>query len=292
MSLNSPRASRLCWVLALLLPLPAALADDADDLLQFEVAPGITAHARLLEGGDIEVTTNRASSTQRLAPQEQEERRADWTHGDYNFDGYQDLIASTPLGQVNDANRLYLYVPATGSFQELVWPETREATCGGFWSLSPDPATRTLTSSCRSGPMWYSDIYRYDGARLYLYRSMRMAGIDAAQLAPFLRLDAPDEADLLVVWSTWNAAGERVEQALWNAMDPPPEDVPIRGAGAVVVPARLPLYRTVGDAATTRYLVKGDHVELMDIAEGRLQVRYRNPTRGPVSGWIQVFDSP
>ncbi len=291
MSLNTSRASCLCWVLALLLPLPAALAGDADDLLQFEVAPGITAQARLLEGGDIEVTTNRASSTQRLAPQEQEERRADWTHGDYNFDGYQDLIASTPLGQVDAANRLYLYVPATGSFQELVWPETREAICGGFWSLSPDPATRSLTSSCRSGPMWYSDIYRYDGARLYLYRSMRMAGIDAAQLAPFLRLDAPDEADLLVVWSTWSAAGERVEQALWNAMDPLPEDVPIRGAGAVVVPARLPLYRTADDAATTRYLVRGDHVELMDVAEGRLQVRYLNPTRGPVSGWVQVFDS-
>lgn len=291
MSLNTSRASRLCCGLALLLPLPAALAGDADDLLRFEVAPGITAHGRLLEGGDIEVTTSRASLRQRLAPQEQEEQPARWSHGDYNFDGYQDLIASTPLGQVNEGNRVYLYVPATGDFQELVWPDTPEATCGGFWSLSPQPATRTLASSCRSGPMWYSDFYRYDGARLYLYRSMSMAGIDAAQLAPFLRLDAPDEADLLVVWSSWDAAGERQEQAIWNALEPPPEGVPLHGAGAVVVPARLPLYRTAGEATTTRYLVKGDHVELMDVAEGRLQVRYHNPTRGPVSGWVQVFDS-
>jgi hypothetical protein len=64
--------------------------------------------------------------------------------------------------------------------------------------------------------------------------------------------------------------------------------VPLRAREARVVPARLALYRAVGDADTRRYLVAGDRVELLDERDGWMQVRYRNPMRGPVIGWIQL----
>ena len=36
------------------------------------------------------------------------------------------------------------------------------------------------------------------------------------------------------------------------------------------------------------YLLKGDRVELLDEADGWLQLRYRNPSRGPVLGWVKL----
>jgi hypothetical protein len=52
--------------------------------------------------------------------------------------------------------------------------------------------------------------------------------------------------------------------------------------------ARLPLYSQPGDATTQRYLVRDDRVELLDERDGWVQVRYDNPTRGAVLGWVNT----
>ena len=266
---------------------PLWAADDSQ--ISFEIAPGVTAHARLLGDGNIDVSSNRAESRQVLpASTDEEGAGTRLGHADYNFDGYQDLDTSATLGQVNELVTVYLYEPASGQFRALAAPGGSEISCDGLWSLTPDPATRTLSSSCRSGPMWYTDIYRYQGSQLYLYRSMRNAFIDTEALAQVLALGAQDDAEILTVWSAWDAAGKRFETAIWNAFDPPTGDAPLQGRGASVVPDKLPLYSKAGDTSTKRYLLKGDRVELLDEADGWLQLRYRNPRRGPVLGWVKL----
>ena len=287
LSLCRDAACRLLVAVVPLLAAPAFAA--ADSQIRFEVATGVSAHARLLDDGRVEVGTNRSKGRQLLpASTDEEGGGTRLGHADYNFDGYQDLDTSATLGQVNESVTVYLYEPASGQFRALAAPEAAEISCEGFWSLTPDPVTRTLSSSCRSGPMWYSDIYRYQGNQLYLYRSMRNAFIDTEGLAQVVDLGPVEDAEILTVWSTWDAAGKRLETALWNAFDPPLEDVPMQGRGASVVPVKLPLYSRAGDTSTKRYLLKGDRVELLDEADGWLQLRYRNPSRGPVLGWVKL----
>lgn len=276
----------------LLMAAQPALADTTTDI-RFEVAAGIQAHARLLEDGRIEVGSNRSARRQQLpASTDEEEGGSRLGHADYNFDGYQDLTSSATLGQVNEAVAVYLYQPASGEFRELLAPASAQINCEGFWSLTPDAASRTLSSACRSGPMWYTDLYRYQGDALYLYRSMRTPFIDLEPLSQQLAIDMPEEGDVLVVWTTWDAAGKPLEQALESGFAPPLADAPLRGRGATVVATKLPLYRRAGDATTARYLLNGDRVELLDEADGWLQLRYHNPARGPVLGWIRAAGQP
>lgn len=271
----------------LLLAAPAFAADDSE--IRFEVAAGVSAHARLLGDGSVEVGSNRSPARQVLPASTNEEGGGTRLgHADYNFDGYQDLDSSATLGQVNESVTVYLYEPGSGQFRALAAPEGPEISCEGFWSLTPDPATRTLSSSCRSGPMWYSDIYRFAGDMVYLYRSMRNAFLDTEALAQVLALAEVEDAEILTVWSTWDAAGKRLETAIWNAFDPPLKDAPMPGRSASVVPDKLLLYSKAGDTSTKRYLLKGDAVELLDEADGWLQLRYRNPHRGSVLGWVKL----
>ncbi|MGV8961179.1 MAG: XAC2610-related protein [Stenotrophomonas sp.] len=268
---------------------PAALAAEDTDI-RFEVSPGVTAQARLLEEGGIDVVTSRSSLRQRLQAATDEEGGSRLGHADYNFDGYEDLDSRATMGQVNETVALYLYEPASGRFVELAAPQGADINCGGFWSLIPDAGTLTLSSSCRSGPMWYTDIYRYDGPRLYLYRSMRTTFGDTAELARVLAVDAQAEMGVASVWSTYDPAGNVLERVLGNGLEPPDSNAALRGYAASVIPARLPLYHHAGDASTRRYLVKGDAVELLDAAEGWVQVRYLNPARGPILGWLKLPD--
>ncbi|MFX6027888.1 hypothetical protein ABTE84_21305, partial [Acinetobacter baumannii] len=72
---------------------------------------------------------------------------------------------------VNEAVAVYRFDPATVGFRALQADTHGKDSCGDPMGLSVDAATRTLTSSCRSGPMWYTDQYRFAGAKLHLYRS-------------------------------------------------------------------------------------------------------------------------
>ncbi|WP_269791958.1 SH3 domain-containing protein [Stenotrophomonas sp. Iso1] len=290
--LNFLRHAARCLLLAgmALLPLGALATDDSD--IRFDVSPGVTAHARLLEDGRIEVGTTRSAHRQQLQAASDEEGHSRLGHADYNFDGYQDLDSSATLGQVNESVVVYLYEPASGAFRALAPPSGANLNCDGFWSLQPDATTRTLTSSCRSGPMWYTDIYRYNGPTLYLFRTMRTAFVDTELLARVLAVDASEDMDVPAVWSTHDPAGKMLEHAISNGLEAPDSNAPLKGRIASVVPVRLPLYSRSGDATTKRYLVKGDKVELLDAADGWLQVRYQNPARDPILGWVKLPEQP
>ena len=267
---------------------PVSHAAESDGDLRFEVAGGLTAHARLRDDGMIEVATNRTPQPQQLLGAADEEGRSRLDHVDYNFDGYQDLASRASVGQVNEAVVVYVYEPRTSSFRELHAPTQPTTSCEGFWSLLPDAKTRTLTSTCRSGPMWYSDVYRYNGRQLYLYRSMRLAYLETEKLAQMLSLEVADDDGPPAVWTTYDPAGRVLERAIADGLALPPHGVALIGQRATVLPSRLSLYTRAGDASTKRYLVRGDGVELLDTQEDWLKLRYRNPTRGQIVGWVKL----
>lgn len=273
-------------------PVADALATDPGAELLFEVARGITAHARVLVDGGIEVSNSRNPRPQRLSSAADEEGRSRLDHADYDFDGYQDLASRASTGQVNEAVVVHVFDPGRGAFRELVAPAVPPASCEGFWSLTTDAASRSLTSTCRGGPMWYSDVYRYHDKRLYLYRSMRLAYLETEKLDRVLSLDVAAGSGPLAVWTTFDPAGKALQHAIGDGLVVPPHVAPLQGDQAIVLPSRLPLYARRGDASTSRYLVEGDRVELLDANEDWLQVRYRNPARGPVVGWVKLPEMP
>lgn len=265
-----------------------AQAQDAEGVA-FDAAPGVPVRARALDDGRVEVRIGKDAVLQYLDGVADEEGRSRLDHEDVDFDGVQDLLVRASVGQVNEAVAAYRFDARTARLQPLAPPTGTPANCDGFWSLRVDVPTRTLVSTCRGGPMWYTDFYRYQGEKLYLYRAEQLLMLDPQALAAVLAMDeGGEDAGPLAVWTTFDAAGRVLEHAIGDGLSPPVSGVPLRAREARVVPARLALYRAVGDADTRRYLVAGDRVELLDERDGWLQVRYRNPTRGPVIGWIQL----
>ena len=137
--------------------------------------------------------------------------------------------------------------------------------------------------------MWYTDIYQLSGGRPYLHRAQRLVMLDPQLLAEVLAFpQAAGDDGPLAVWRTYAADGRVLENALGRGLDVPVTGAPLAPLVARVVPARLPLYSAPGDTQTRRHLVAGDLVAVLDERDGWLQVRYRNPSRGAVLGWIEA----
>ncbi|ATS25044.1 hypothetical protein PK69_09645 [Xanthomonas phaseoli pv. phaseoli] len=201
---------------------------------------------------------------------------------DYNFDGRPDLAVSAMLGQVNEAVWVFVFDPAKRRFHALAAPTRPTVQCEGFFNLVADQQQRSLTSSCRSGPMWYADVYRYDaGGRLYVWRTQQR--IESPQIQTLLDSGSEDGMPLSV-WPMYDPRGTKVASEIGTTLEEP---MPVQ---LHVQVARLPLYATPTATATKRYLVRGDQADALDVsADGRrLQVRYRSAGRSDSVGWIDV----
>ncbi|AMU97603.1 FG-GAP repeat protein [Xanthomonas citri] len=201
---------------------------------------------------------------------------------DYNFDGHPDLAVSAMLGQVNEAVRVFVFDPARHRFRALAAPTRPAVQCEGFFNLVADQQQRSLTSSCRGGPMWYADVYRYDaGGRLYLWRTQQR--IESPQIQTLLESGSADGMPLSV-WPMYDPRGVKVASEICSTLEEP---MPVQ---LHVQVTRLPLYATPTATATKRYLVRGDQADALDVsADGaRLQVRYRSAGRSDSVGWIDV----
>jgi len=267
---------------------PLAHAADSDAPLRFEAAPGIRVQAEVAEDGSIAVQLLPSGTRLSLPGAPDVDGNSRLSAEDVDFDGRPELVARASVGMVNEAVAVYRYDPASEGFRALQAETHGRDNCGGLMGLTVDAATRTLTSSCRSGPMWYTDQYRFAGAKLYLYRaeSVLMLG-DALNTA--LHWVQADEQGPPAVWLTYDPNGRVLESAIADGLGAPP-DGPLRSQQATVVPARLFLFDRPGAPSTQRYLLQGDRVELLDEQEGWLKVRYRNPKSGAVVGWINVND--
>lgn len=270
------------------LAVTCAHAQDADPApLRWEVAPGVQAQAEVQEGGSIAVLLTPSGTRQVLPGAADADGTARLSAEDVDFDGRPELVARASVGMVNEAVAVYRYDPAQQQLVALEPVSTDGAQCGGLMGLTVDAATRTLGSSCRGGPMWYVDQYRYDGMRLYLYRAERLLMLDEL-LEPYVLVTQTANSGPLAVWSTFDPAGKVLETAIGDGLETPPAGAPLVPVSGRVMAARLPLYSQPGDAATKRYLVRDDRVALLDERDGWVQVRYENPTRGAVRGWVNT----
>ncbi|MEA9577401.1 hypothetical protein VC218_00255 [Xanthomonas nasturtii] len=251
---------------------------------QVQVAIDATTHATAsLVGARLHVVLSPGGSEQWLdANVDDGEGGVSVRSDDYNFDGHRDLAVTAMLGQVNEATLVFLFDPVQRRFRPLAAPTRPAVQCDGLWNLTPDAKDRSLTSACRSGPMWYSDQYRYasDG-RLYVYRSQQP--IESPDIQSLLGRDG-DDAYPLSVWSTFDAYGGVIATAIGETLESP---MPVQLRVQV---ARLPLYATPTAASTRRYLVQGDRADALDVsADGmRIKLRYRSATAGEVVGWVAV----
>ncbi len=280
------------YVLGLLLAglwLPTAEANEGDgETLRFQVAAHVQAHADPEQDGSIAVQLSPSGKRQRLEGAGDADGNSRWGLEDVDFDGYPELIARASVGMVNEAVAVYRFDPASAGFRALQADTSGKHSCGDLMGLTVDRSSRTLTSSCRSGPMWYTDQYRFAGTKLYLYRSESVLMLGDT-LNAALHWVQTDEQGPLAVWRTYDAAGNVLETAIADGLGAPP-DGPLRGQQASVLAARLFLFDRPGASSTKRYLVQGDRVEMLDEQDGWMKLRYRNPKQGAVVGWINVND--
>ncbi len=280
------------YVLGLLLAglwLPTAEANEGDgETLRFQVAAHVQAHADPQQDGSIAVQLSPSGKRQNLAGAADADGNSRWGLEDVDFDGYPELIARASVGMVNEAVAVYRFDPASAGFRALQADTHGKHSCGDLMGLTVDRSSRTLTSSCRSGPMWYTDQYRFAGTKLYLYRSESVLMLGDT-LNAALHWVQTDEQGPLAVWRTYDAAGNVLETAIADGLGAPP-DGPLRGQQASVLAARLFLFDRPGASSTKRYLVQGDRVEMLDEQDGWMKLRYHNPKQGTVVGWINVND--
>ncbi|VWB91831.1 hypothetical protein BLA6993_04380 [Burkholderia lata] len=259
---------------------PAAQA--AKPLLTFKVDDTVTARVERADSEHITVRFLPSRKTQTLdVTAADEEGHYHLSSDDFNFDGHRDLAMHATLGMVNDSYGIYLYDPARQQFEPLRMPASNmpHGNCDDLINVQAKPKERTLYSSCRGGPIWYTDAYRFDASgKLYLYQSSEAIPDDLRDL---LDTDSGPSSMLL----TFDAQGKRVSRR--------PDAY---GGGTVtfkVRPARLPLHDAMNDAPTRRYVVAGDTVELIDASADFqwLKVRYRNPHAGAVQGWVSAKEA-
>lgn len=268
---------------------PLAHAADSDAPLRFEASPGIRVQAEVTEDGSIDVQLLPSGRRLSLPGAPDADGNSRLSAEDVDFDGRPELVARASVGMVNEAVAVYRFDPVSGGFSALQAQTHGHDNCGGLMGLTVDAVTRTLTSSCRSGPMWYTDQYRFDGTKLYLYRSEDVLRLGDA-LDTALQWEQTGEQGPLAVWRTHDASGHVLDSAIADGLSAPASGEPLRGQQATVVPARLFLFDRPGAASTKRYLLQGDRVEMLDEQDGWVKLRYHNPKHGAIEGWINVSD--
>ncbi|HSX71578.1 MAG TPA: hypothetical protein VLF16_11660, partial [Pseudomonas sp.] len=144
------------------------------NLPTLEPEPGTT--ARVERDGERYLLLQADGSRIELEIPEANEAEPRFEVEDYDFDGHDDLGVSLSAGMVNQVYHLYLYRPAQRRFELLTMPETLidRLNCSGFWGLERKVEERALYSSCRSGPRWYHDAFRFDRGRPWLYKTLQV----------------------------------------------------------------------------------------------------------------------
>lgn len=165
-----PRDVLLGAMLAgVLAPVTQAQNEDRGPL-RFSPAAGVQVTAEVQEDGMLAVLLQPAGKRQHLPGAPDADGNSRLSAEDLDFDGRPELVARAAVGMVNEAVAVYRFDAGSGELRALKAVTHGHDQCGELMGLTADAATRTLTASCRSGPMWYTDVYRFNGPQLYLYR--------------------------------------------------------------------------------------------------------------------------
>lgn len=80
---------------------------------------------------------------------------------DYNFDGIDDVSFDITSGDgLNVAYDVFIYNPGTKKFNKV--EEPANLGCGGMVNLKIDKVNKQLITMCKSGPKWYTFIYKFN----------------------------------------------------------------------------------------------------------------------------------
>ncbi|WP_309608992.1 XAC2610-related protein [Flavobacterium sp.] len=83
---------------------------------------------------------------------------------DYNFDGFKDFSYShvdDGMG-VYTIYQIFIYNKKTNQFQELQIPNGFKTNCDQFCDVVINKKRKTISSSCRGGAKWHTDIWKFD----------------------------------------------------------------------------------------------------------------------------------
>jgi hypothetical protein len=255
--------------------------------LSIKVAPNITAQVTGVGGAYVSVRFSPGGTTQRLEVEaSDEEGHYNTEVADFNFDGDQDLAFKATLGEVNETYQVFNFDPHSGRFVELRFATTAPVNCDGLSNLKPDAKSRILYSSCRGGPMWFTDAYKFDASgSMYVYQSTRLINSDAVQKMFAPESGVEDVPGWLLL--TYDKRGKIIGRSMMAHAYETHES-----QGRVSV-EKLPLYDRPAHDQTRRYLVRGDLFDAQDISDNEewLKIAYRNAAKGKVEGWINVSEA-
>lgn len=251
---------------------PPALASDA---LTLPLAGGGSAQLSALADGDVLLRWPDGRE-ERLAAVDTDlaEERFGLQQDDFDFDGLADFARVTSVGMVNQAYEVYLQRSDPPRFELLRLPPEAGDNCG-LSGLQTEPEQRLLHASCRGGPIWYYDAWRFDAQGAHLDRTLLVEQTQDPRFPDidFMFYEARFGEDGREILRT--AVGFDGEVQHW-----------------IVPVARLPLYeRADSDSRSRMYLIEGDACEVIAHDGEWLHIRYRNPRRGAIERWVWLPDA-
>lgn len=287
MMAGKPRVALLALVLAC--ASFTALADDDGDAdptakliksMGFNVAPGIKASVKQTDLNTLIVSIDKGTPQTLSVPFDDVGSQPRLQIEDFNFDGHKDLAWVMPVGMVNETTQIFLYDAASKQFKPLQLPSDDskpQGNCDAMSAVTVDARQKTLSSACRSGPIWFTDAYRFaPSGQIYLYQRQETLPMQIVT-------EDPDGAPAWEI-SSFDADGKRIEKHLTAYGG---------GKATLKVPLdRLVLHDTPDTTPSKRYLIKNDRVELSGISDDQqwLKVLYRNAKKGVIEGWISVVE--
>jgi hypothetical protein len=163
---------------------------------------------------------------------------------DFNFDGLGDVAVLDGIGYggVNLFYRLYTWNKAVGKFKEF--KET-------ISNPMLDAKAKTINTSQRSGPRWYSKDYRIFNGKPYLWQDGVMVG---------------SEGDLYFV-KTYDSAGKMLKKVVVEAAATPVNETTVPAIRKIAAGKAVLYAKPDAKAKTKMYVIKGDKVTLLDYAE-------------------------
>lgn len=190
---------------------------------------------------------------------------------DLNFDGYKDIAITNYLGMVNNVFYVFLYEHVNAAFKELKIADlaTPNSACGDLYNLVVQLDDLSLVSSCRSGPVWYYDTYRYnDQGEVWLYKTTEYQ-IQNSEIDTFPLYE-----------HTFNQKGEKLDtvaidfdgkKILWS-----------------VTSEKVFLYSSPEKKSKTKaYLIHNDKVEILAQKDDWIKIRFAS-RKGPLIRWLYL----
>ena len=196
---------------------------------------------------------------------------------DFNFDSFLDIaIPELSQDDVNNYNALYIFDRSSKSFKFMPLPEGTNCQSETLNNPELEPASKTVFTSCRGGPSWYSEGFRFEHGKPYLRLSREMAFLEG-----FAEKD-----NLLWRETTFDRNKRRIGIKF---LDYETAKTPVRR----IPKAKVFLYSTPQEEAiTSSYIIQNDLITILEVKESDsgqwLKIAYQSQKLGRIKRWIRL----